>query len=175
MRAAVVGGDVRANENMALTATHTLFAREHNRIVDALPATLSAQRRFDIARRVVGAEQQAITYQEFLPAVGVRPGPYRGYDPTVDATLGNEFATVGYRAHSMVQGEIEPSAPAGTYTGEQSRPSRTPESRSRRAKTASSSRSRSTSRSPIRTCSRASASGRSSPRWAPSRSTATTR
>src|SRR5205085_1501300 len=33
--AAVVAGDVRANENIALTAIHTLFAREHNRIVAA--------------------------------------------------------------------------------------------------------------------------------------------
>ena len=31
---AMVAGDVRANENIALTATHTLFAREHNRIVE---------------------------------------------------------------------------------------------------------------------------------------------
>ena len=41
---------------------------------------------------------------------------YRGYDPTVNPTLSNEFAVVGYRAHSMIHGEIEPSAPAGTYT-----------------------------------------------------------
>jgi hypothetical protein len=116
---AMVAGDVRANENMALTATHTLFAREHNRIVDALPATLSEQRKFDIARRVVGAEQQVITYEEFLPALGVRLAPYRGYDPNVDPTLGNEFATVGYRAHSMVHGEIEPFVPTGTYTAQQ--------------------------------------------------------
>ena len=38
---AMVAGDVRANENIALTATHTLFAREHNRIVDAAARALS--------------------------------------------------------------------------------------------------------------------------------------
>ena len=68
---AAVAGDVRANENIALTATHTLFAREHNRIVGLLPAGLSAEEKFQIARRVVIAEQQYITYTEFLPALGV--------------------------------------------------------------------------------------------------------
>ncbi len=112
---AVVSGDVRANENIALTATHTLFAQEHNRIVSKLPASLSAEERFQIARRIVGAEQQYITYREFLPALGVRLAPYRGYDPTVDPTITNEFATVGYRVHSMVHGELEPTAPASAY------------------------------------------------------------
>jgi hypothetical protein len=113
---AMVAGDVRANENIALTATHTLFAREHNRIVDALPSVLPDELKFQIARRIIGAEQQYITYNEFLPALGLRLSDYRGYDPAVNATLGNEFAVVGYRAHSMIHGELEPSAPAGTYT-----------------------------------------------------------
>ena len=104
---AVVAGDVRANQNIALTAIHTLFAREHNRIVRALPPTLPAEERFEIARRIVSAEQQYVTYKEFLPAVGVRLPRYRGYDPTVNASLTNEFATVGYRAHSMVHQEFE--------------------------------------------------------------------
>src|SRR5215468_3589325 len=51
---AAVAGDVRANENVVLTAIQTLFAREHNRIVAALPSSLSAEQRFQIARRVVG-------------------------------------------------------------------------------------------------------------------------
>jgi len=113
---AVVAGDVRANENIALTGTHTLFAREHNRIVAALPAILPNELKFQIARRVVGAEQQFITYDEFLPALGVNLAPYRGYKPNVDATLTNEFATVGYRAHSMIHGEFETDAEADEYT-----------------------------------------------------------
>jgi hypothetical protein len=113
---AVVAGDVRANENVALQATHTLFAREHNRIVSLLPERLSAEERFQIARRVVIAEQQFITYTEFLPALGIRLPAYRGYDATVDPTLTNEFATVGYRAHSMIHGEFELEADAGRYS-----------------------------------------------------------
>ena len=68
---------MRANENIALTATHTLFAREHNRIVSLLPSSLTEEQKFQIARRVVIAEQQYITYREFLPAVGVSPSPNR--------------------------------------------------------------------------------------------------
>ena len=116
---AAVAGDVRANENIGLTAIHTLFAREHNRIVDRLPTSLSAQRRFDIARRVVMAEQQYITYREFLPALGITLPRYRGYDQRVNATVSNEFATVGYRAHSMIHGEFEAEVGAGELTADE--------------------------------------------------------
>jgi hypothetical protein len=116
---AMVAGDTRANENVALTATHTLFAREHNRIVNALPSRLSGETKFEIARRIVGAEQQYITYNEFLPAFGVELSPYQGYKDNVDATLSNEFAVVGYRAHSMIHGQLEPIAPPATYSPEQ--------------------------------------------------------
>ncbi|HSK96344.1 MAG TPA: peroxidase family protein [Euzebyales bacterium] len=116
---AVIAGDRRANENIALTATQTLFVREHNRIVAALPDDLGEQRKFDIARRVVGAEIQYITYNEFLPAIGVELPAYRGYDPDVDPSLSNEFATVGYRAHSMIHGEIEMEVAPDRYSAEQ--------------------------------------------------------
>lgn len=112
---AAVAGEFRGNENIGLLATHTLLAREHNRIVARLPGWLSEEQKFQIARRVVSATQQYITYEEFLPAMGVRLAPYRGYDPTVNASLGNEFATVGYRAHSMVRGDFTVDAAANRY------------------------------------------------------------
>ncbi len=117
---AVVAGDVRANENVALTSIHTLFLREHNRIVASLARTrLSNEEKFQIARRVVGAEVQYITYNEFLPNLGVQLAPYRGYSSSVNPSISNEFAVVAYRAHSMVHGEFEPTVPAGTFSENQ--------------------------------------------------------
>ena len=111
--AAVIAGDERANENLGLTAVQTLMLREHNRIVAELPADLDEETKFQIARRVVSALQQYITYNEFLPAMGVELDPYSGYDETVDPSITNEFATVGYRAHSQVHGEFEAEIPTG--------------------------------------------------------------
>jgi hypothetical protein len=116
---AAVAGEFRGNENVALLATHTLLAREHNRIVGLLPDRLPAEDKFQIARRVVIATVQFITYEEYLPALGVRLPPYRGYDPTVNAGIGNEFATVGFRAHSMPRGDYTVDAAADRYSAEQ--------------------------------------------------------
>jgi hypothetical protein len=114
-----VAGDVRANENIALTATHTLFAREHNRIVALLRRRapgLSEEVYFQIARRVVGAESQYVTYTQFLPSLGVNLPRYDGYKPNVNPGLSEEFAVTGYRAHSMIHGEFEPTVANSRYT-----------------------------------------------------------
>jgi hypothetical protein len=113
---AVVAGDVRANEQALLTAVQTLFVREHNRIVAALPSSLSQQDRFQLARAVVIAEIQYITYNEFLPAMGVSLPAYRGYDPGLDPSTAHEFATVGYRAHSIIHGEMETDTNVSRYS-----------------------------------------------------------
>lgn len=112
----VITGDVRANENIALTTVQTLFAREHNRIVSLLPETLSEQRKFEIAREIVIATQQYITYNEFLPALGLHLTPAKRYNARVDPSLTHEFATVGYRAHSMIHGEIELAVTSSRYS-----------------------------------------------------------
>jgi len=114
-----IAGDPRANENMGLTALHTVFAREHNRIVGLLPSSLSQEDKFQIARRVVAAEEQYITYQEWLPAMGVPLPKYTGYKNNVNASIANEFATMSYRAHSQIHGEFEIEAAAGQYSSAQ--------------------------------------------------------
>ncbi|MBO0869375.1 MAG: peroxidase family protein, partial [Micromonosporaceae bacterium] len=113
---AVVAGDVRANEQAALTAVQTLFAREHNRIVAALPSSLSAEDKYQLARAVVIAEIQYITYTEFLPAMGVSLPAYQGYDEFLDPATSHEFATVGYRAHSFIHGEVETDTNVSRYS-----------------------------------------------------------
>ncbi len=102
-----LAGDFRANEQVGLTAMHTLFVREHNWIVDNILQTegMTGDQIYEAARALVAAEMQAITYREFLPLLlgaDALP-PYRGYDADVDVSITNEFATAAYRfGHSMV-------------------------------------------------------------------------
>lgn len=110
-------GDERSNEQVGLTAMHTLFVREHNRLADEFAAIPGITDRADdagmttdefiyqTARKVVGAELQIITYDEFLPALlGTEAIPnYTGYDSGIDPTIANEFSTAFYRfGHSML-------------------------------------------------------------------------
>ena len=103
-----LAGDVRANEQVGLTALHTLFVREHNRLAAELAAAepaLSGDDVYHEARLRVIALMQQITFGEFLPALlGPDPlPPYRGYDPDVDAGIANEFSTAAYRfGHSAL-------------------------------------------------------------------------
>lgn len=113
---AIVAGDKRANENIALTALQTLFVREHNRIVAKISYLNDPELEFQIARKIVGAEIEYITYRQFLPTLKITLPAYTGYQPKVNAGIGNEFATVGFRAHSMVHGDFDVEVRAGTYS-----------------------------------------------------------
>ncbi len=87
---AFVAGDIRANENVALTSMHTLFVREHNRlagIIEAQHPEYSDEQIYQLARKIVGAEIQKITYDEFLPALlAVRRRPRATIDTTIPST-----------------------------------------------------------------------------------------
>ncbi len=104
-----VAGDVRASEHPGLLSLHTLFVREHNRFCDLLVAQgkTDDESNYQTARKYVGALIQAITYQEFLPAIGVTLNPYTQYSGVVRPDIMNTFATAGYRiGHTMVADEI---------------------------------------------------------------------
>ncbi len=106
-------GDVRANENIELTAVQTLFVREHNRIAGQLRAqhpNWSDEQLYQGARRAVIAELQVITYNEWLPALlGPNALPrYTGYKPNVNPSISNEFSTAMFRfAHSQLDNGVD--------------------------------------------------------------------
>ncbi|CAH1270789.1 PXDN [Branchiostoma lanceolatum] len=113
-------GDIRVNEQPGLTSMHTVFLREHNRIarrLSQLNPRWDDDRVFLETRKIVGALMQKITYGEDLPHVLgpdamakfhltlAQSGFFSGYDPSVNPTISNVFATAAYRfGHSLVQG-----------------------------------------------------------------------
>ncbi len=108
-----LAGDTRANENIELTSMHALFVREHNwwaaKIAKENPS-LSDEAIFQQARAIIGAEIQAITFNEFLPALlGTNAiKAYRGYNASVDPTIANEFSTAAFRlGHSLINDDVE--------------------------------------------------------------------
>lgn len=107
-----LAGDVRANENVGLTSMHTIFVREHNRLVDELAAEhpeYDDERLYQEAKALVEAKIQVITYNEFLPLLlGENAlGAYGGYKPDVDPSIANVFATAAFRVgHTMLSSTI---------------------------------------------------------------------
>ena len=105
-----VAGDARANENPLLTSMHTLFVREHNRICDELKVkypSYTDEELFQKARKIVGGILQAITYEEWLPSMGVSLPSYRGYDPQINPGIMTVFSAAAYRyGHTVLNGVI---------------------------------------------------------------------
>lgn len=108
-----LAGDVRANENVELTSLQTLFVREHNQQAAALAAahpTWTDEQLYQGARAIVIGEIQAITYNEFLPALlgSNALTPYRGYNAAVNPGITTEFSTAAFRfGHSAVGNDVE--------------------------------------------------------------------
>ena len=137
---AFVAGDLRANEQIGLTSAHTLFVREHNRLatdlaarLDANDASLVAKRDaainaggngvdneadflYESARKVVGAQIQKITYEEFLPILLGASAPLSSsasYDASVNAGISNEFSTAAFRVgHTLLSTDLQLVDPA---------------------------------------------------------------
>ncbi|RZF46188.1 hypothetical protein LSTR_LSTR011542 [Laodelphax striatellus] len=115
-------GDERVNSQPGLAALHTLFLREHNRMASRLSImnpSWDDDRLYQEARRIVVAEIQHITYNEWLPVVlGVKYMKRIGltiqaksysakFNEQIDASTSNSFATAAMAfINSMVEGRI---------------------------------------------------------------------
>ena len=131
-------GDNRVNEQPGLTVFHTVWVREHNRLAKQL-AYLNPhwddERLYQEARKIVIAENQHVTYNEWLPLVlgtdymaelDILPVTYgynNNYDPKViiivisdafifniqvNPAILNSFAAAAFRfGHSLIQGMLE--------------------------------------------------------------------
>ncbi|KAG1666074.1 Chorion peroxidase [Nymphon striatum] len=86
-------GDARANENVGLTAIHTVFMREHNRIAKVMKDSKQEwddEKIFQETRKIVIAFMQTMVMKEYLPA-----------------TLGKSILKNIRFAHTMINNEIE--------------------------------------------------------------------
>jgi hypothetical protein len=105
-----VAGDPRANENPNLAVMHTLWVREHNRICDILKErhpNWSDEELFQYARRIVIAMMQEVTFQEWLPAMGIELDPYQGYQADINPAIFVEFSAAAFRmGHTLVNSRI---------------------------------------------------------------------
>lgn len=111
-------GDSRINDQPGIVALHALFLREHNRLANSYAKQdpdASDDLIFARARRIVVAELQSITFNEYLPALLGREVPQKQHDGAVDnkddAAVGKgtplsvpvEFSTAAFRfGHSQV-------------------------------------------------------------------------
>ncbi|CRK94120.1 CLUMA_CG007643, isoform A [Clunio marinus] len=117
-----IAGDGRASEQPGLTAIHTTFLREHNRLVEGLRGVnphWTGEQLFHHARRIISAQNQHITYNEFLPRIlswnavnlyGLKllpQGYYKDYNPGCNPAIVTEFASAAFRiGHSLLRPHI---------------------------------------------------------------------
>ncbi|BFZ09118.1 hypothetical protein BsWGS_12158 [Bradybaena similaris] len=108
-------GDFRVNQHPYISALHTLFLRESNRIAKRLrrlKPKLPNEEIYQMTRRVVSATNQHITYNEFLPIVLGSDADVYGltstvgrshYDPGIDPRMTIAFGSAAFRyGHSTI-------------------------------------------------------------------------
>ncbi|CAH2040203.1 unnamed protein product, partial [Iphiclides podalirius] len=111
-----LAGDRRVNQTPTLAVIHTLLLREHNRVADTLGSLnplWTDEKIFQEARKIVIAEIQHITYQEWLPLnfgesylryYRITPTTLysRDYNPDVNPAVVGSFAAAFRSLHSIV-------------------------------------------------------------------------
>jgi len=107
----IVAGDGRVNENVTLTAVHTVWARNHNFHVENLLAsgfTGTVEEVFQAAKLINEVEYQRIVLTDYTDALlgGMKGSGSHGHDkynPGADPGISHEFAAAAFRfGHSLV-------------------------------------------------------------------------
>ena len=120
-----IAGDGRGNENIGLTAIHTIFHDEHDRLVTDLENVITSSgdnayiaqwhvgnnlgadwdgnKIFAAARTITSGEYQHLVFGEFARLVEPGIAAFGGYDPTIKPDITSEFANAVYRfGHSLL-------------------------------------------------------------------------
>ncbi|XP_063594720.1 chorion peroxidase-like [Penaeus indicus] len=117
-------GDMRVNEQVLLTLFHTVWVRHHNHLASRLKSinpSWDDEKLFQETRRIVVAQLQHVTYNEYLPPIfgneiieDFKLKPLKNkqrkvfYRPDTSAAISAEFATAALRfGHSMIADNIE--------------------------------------------------------------------
>lgn len=106
-----LAGDGRVSEQPGLTAFHTLFVREHNRIASQLRRMnprWNGETLFQETRKIVGAITQKVNYKDWLPlllgsSMSRMVPQYRGYNESVNPGASNVFSLIFRMGHTMIQ------------------------------------------------------------------------
>jgi len=125
-----VTGDGRGNENIALTAVHTIFHSEHNRLATQIPGLIATlltpaeqagwhaddaasgwgfgERLFQAAKFVTEMQYQHLVFEEFARTIHPNIDGFRDFDPTINPAIVAEFAHTVFRfGHSMLLEQVD--------------------------------------------------------------------
>lgn len=97
------------NYNPYLMAMQTLFIREHNRLcaeLAVLHPDWDDEQLYQHARRTVIGIIQAITYQEWLPTMGIELGAFSGYDVLANTAISNEFTLAAFKLENTLMSDL---------------------------------------------------------------------
>ena len=127
-----IAGDGRVNENISLSAFHSVFHGEHNLLVKDITDELNnnpmipdsfkneflnnPDRLYQAARFVMEMEYQHMAYDEFVRRITPNLPVFITYDPSKNPAITQEFASAVYRlGHSMLNETIPRSMPNEAY------------------------------------------------------------
>ena len=115
-----LAGDNRVNMQVSLVTLQALFLRHHNRIAETLQKlnpSWSDEILYQETKRIVNAQVQHITYNEYLPLIigkkvmesfDLLPSDHSvdSYDDSVNPQIVSGFSTAAFRLHTTVRATI---------------------------------------------------------------------